>query len=314
MSTRISTPALIAGLATLYIVWGSTYLAMNWAVRGFPPFFVASFRALCAGGLLYAIARARGAPRPDPVLWRNAAVVGGLLLLLGNGLVTFASQHVPSGLIALLLALLPAWMAVLGPLYARSERVRRPVWLGIAVGLAGVALLIGPQVLKAFEGREHTLAERWRAIGIALSIISCFCWANGSLISRRVRKPDSPMLGIGMQLLAGGGLLALASLLTGEWPRLSPAQVAAEPRAALAVVYLMLFGTLLGYSVYIWLLHRTSGALVSTYAYVNPVIAVALGVGLNGERMTPRMLLAAAAIIAGVVVIVTFGQRGGQRA
>jgi drug/metabolite transporter (DMT)-like permease len=306
---RVPLILVIAGLAVLYVVWGSTYLAMNWAVRGFPPFFVAAFRALSAGVLLYGIARIRGAARPDWGLWRNAAVVGGLLLLLGNGLVTYASQYVPSGLIALLLALLPAWMAVLGPLYARSERVRPPVWLGIVIGLAGVALLIGPRVAEALEARGHTSAERLHGIGIAMVMISCFCWANGSLISRRTRKPESPILGIGMQLLAGGALLAIASLATGEVPRLSTMPLFDDARAGAALIYLALVGTLLAYTVYIWLLHRTSAALVSTYAYVNPVIAVGLGVGLNGEVMTARMLLAAAIIIAGVVVIVTFGQR-----
>jgi drug/metabolite transporter (DMT)-like permease len=305
---RIAPAKIIAALATLYLVWGSTYLAMNWAVQGLPPFFIAASRALFAGGLVYAWARARGAPRPSLLHWRNAAIIGGLLLLGGNAVVTWASQHVPSGLVALLLALLPAWIAVLGPAYGKSERVRPAVWLGIAIGLAGVLLLVEPRIAAALS-QDPAGADRIQVLALAAAFLSCFCWANGSLLSRRLRQPSSPLLGTATQLIGGGVVCAIASALAGEWTRLSPAQVTADPRALLALLYLALAGTLLGYTVYIWLLHRTTPALSATYAYVNPVVAVALGAALNHETMTPRMLVAAAIIITGTVVIVTFGQR-----
>jgi drug/metabolite transporter (DMT)-like permease len=308
-AAKPSTVAVVMGLLTLYLVWGSTYLAMNWAVRDYPPFFVAMARALFAGGLLVAFSLARGAAKPTLRQWRSAAIVGGLLLVGGNGLATVVSQWLPSGLVALLLAMLPAWMAVLGPLYGKGDRVRPMVWAGIALGLLGVLLLV--------EGKPESLTRTGGhgpfALGIALAICSCFLWANGSLASRRLPQAPEPLLSAGMQLLAGGVLLAVVSAARGEWARVNPGMLS-DVRATIAVVYLSLFGTLLGYSVYIWLLHRTAPALVATYAYVNPVVAVVLGVWLNGEIMTPRMVLAAGVIILAVVVIVTFGQRNGGRA
>jgi drug/metabolite transporter (DMT)-like permease len=306
-----ATPRVIAALVSIYLIWGSTYVPIQWAVRVYPPFFLAGTRAVIAGVVLYLALRARGEGRPEPRLWWTAAVVGVMLLAGGNALVSWSSQWVPSGIVALLIALLPVWMVLFGYLHGTEKRATPAVWAGIVLGLAGVAVLIGPKLMGVIHG-EHG-AGSWgprQVIGSLVVLLSSMSWANGSLFSRRMPQPRNALMGTAMQLLCGGVAAMLISLTLGEWGRLSPAAIRAHPDATWSLVYLTVLGTLVGYSVYIWLLHRSTPALVSTYAYVNPVIAVVLGCWLNREPLAPATVVGAAVIIAGVVVIVTFGQNG----
>jgi drug/metabolite transporter (DMT)-like permease len=308
----VVTPRVIAGLFALYLIWGSTYVPIQWAVKVYPPFFLAAARALAAGVVLYGAVRLRGAPRPRARDWGIAAVVGALLLVGGNALVSWSSQWVPSGIVALVIAMLPVWMVIFGRLHGTERRTPRPAWVGIVLGLAGVAILVGPKIAGVLNG-DHG-AGSWgvrELVGVGVVLLSGMCWANGSIISRRLPRPPDALLGVAMQLLSGGALAMLVALLRGEAGRLSWAAAAEHPVATWSLVYLTAMGTLVGYSIYIWLLHQATPALVSTYAYVNPVIAVILGCWLNGEALGPATILGAGVIVAGVAVIVTFG---GQRA
>jgi drug/metabolite transporter (DMT)-like permease len=328
-------PALIlvlAALLSLYFFWGSTYLAIRWAIEppdGFPPFFMAGTRNLIAGIILYAIVRGRAgfapASRPQPRHWRNAALVGTLLLLGGNGLVTFSEQYVPSSLVALIIAMLPIWMALLErvwePAPPGAAAARSPAaWLGIALGFAGVVMLVGPQLLRALSADPDAghadpamghATGLWSAIGTLAVLVSSFSWANGSLLSRRAKRsgglPASPFLSTAMQLVCGGVALLLVSACAGEFSRVHASSFTAL-KPALSLAYLITAGSLIGFTSYIWLLGVTTPSRVATYAYVNPIVAVALGWSLAGEALTPLMLGAAAVIIAGVVLIVTFNR------
>jgi drug/metabolite transporter (DMT)-like permease len=283
---------LLAAFAAVYLIWGSTYLAIRVGVETLPPFLLAAVRLLPAGLILYVWERARGASRPSAAHWRSAAVIGAGLLLSGNGLVTWAEKRVPSGAAALMVATVPLWMALLPLLSGRPARLSRAQWAGLLVGFAGVGLLAGP------GGGRLDLAGTGALIAASLS------WAAASLYSRRAPLPASAFLGAGMEMICGGALLAGASWLSGEARGFSPAQVSA--RSAVCLAYLIVFGSLVGFSCYVWLLKSASPVRVSSYAYVNPVVAVALGRLLGGEALTGRTLSAAGAIVAGVLLMTAF--------
>ncbi|HTR02029.1 MAG TPA: EamA family transporter, partial [Thermoanaerobaculia bacterium] len=278
--------------------WGSTYLAIRFGVETIPPFVLAGCRHLTAGLILYAWMRRRGAPRPAGKHWRSAAVIGGLLLLGGNGLVTWAEQRVPSGLAALIVASVPIWMTVLDAAQ-RRERPHGVVVLGLALGLAGIAFLVAP---GQFAGGTPI-----DALGAAALLTASLLWATGSLYSRRAALPSSTLLATAMEMIAGGVLLMAAATVTGEWSVLSPAAV--STRSLLSLGYLIVAGSLVGFSAYIFLLGATTPARVSTYAYVNPVVAVLLGWLLAGEAVTARMLLATGIIVVSVALIIKHGAR-----
>ncbi len=281
-----------AALITVYVVWGSTYLAIRFAVETLPPFLMAGVRFVIAGAVLYAYARLRGAPRPRPRQWRAAALVGGLLLLGGNGGVVWAEQFVASGLAALIVATVPLWMVGMEAASVRRRPSRR-VLLGLAAGMAGVAWLAGPG--GTGEAGLHTG-------GLVVLLLASFLWSVGSLASRRVDLPTGRGLGTAMQMLAGGAALLLTGVLTGEPAAVDPAAISA--RSALALLYLIIFGSLVGFSAYIWVLRSASPSRVSTYAFVNPAVAVVLGWLAAGEPLTGRTLGAGALILAAVVLIV----------
>jgi drug/metabolite transporter (DMT)-like permease len=281
-----------AGLITVYLVWGSTYLAIRIGLETIPPFFMSGMRYLSAGAILYAWARLNGAPCPRLVHWRSALVVGALLLLVGNGGVVWSEQRISSGLAALFVASEPLWIVLLQSFGPLGRRPSGRAVAGVALGLAGIVLLIGPWNLKS--GGVDLL-------GAAAVLVAAFSWAAGSLWSRQARLPEVPLLATAIQMLAGGALLTLAGFLTGESARFAPGDVSA--RSALALLYLMVFGSLVGYTTYIWLLRVGDPSRVSTYAFVNPVVAVFLGWALAGEIVTLRMLAAAAVIVAAVVLI-----------
>ena len=285
---------LVTAFAAIYVIWGSTYLAIRFAIETLPPFLMASARFLIAGGLLYSWARLHGrGARPTGEQWRAAAVVGALLLLGGNGLVVWAQTRVPSGVAALLIGILPCWMVLFDWLRPRGVRPGPQIVFGLALGLAGLVWLIGPDSLMG-GGRVDLLG----ALALLLAEIS---WAAGSIYSRHATLPPAPFLSTAMQMLAGGVALFILSVALGEPWHVDPAGFTAK--SILAWVYLIVFGSIVAYSAYVWLLQASTPARVSTYAYVNPVIAVFLGWLLADEALTARMLIAAVVIVGGVVLI-----------
>jgi len=275
----------------VYVIWGSTYLGISYAVRTMPPLLMAGARFSLAGLILYLTSRARGAPRPTAAQWRNGAIVGTLLLLGGNGLVTWAEQRVPSGLTALLVATSSLWMVLLA--WAAGGRApTRRAWAGIACGLAGVALLVGPGA---------TGGARVDQPGAAAILLSALTWAIGTVIARRVDLPASTLLATGVQMLTGGTTLLLAGLAFGEGHRFVLAQVSRE--SAIAFAYLLFVGSLVGYSAYTYLVAHTTPARLGTYSYVNPVVAVLLGWAIAGEAIGARTVLAMAVIVLAVMIL-----------
>lgn len=279
---------ILLAFATIYVIWGSTYLAIRIGVETLPPFLLAGSRFCIAGGLLYAVLRLSGAPRPSFVQWKWAALIGTLMMFGGNGLVTWAQQDVPSGLAALLVATVPIWMIVLDVVFYGAERPRKTVIFGLAVGSAGLIFLVGPA-----EGAVQPL-------GAGVLLLAALSWAVGSLLNRSARLPDSPWMAAAMEMSAGGALMVTIAAFTGEWSGLDPAMVSA--RSILALLYLTVFGSIISISAYVYLLRETSAAAVSTYAFVNPVIALALG-WLTGEVVNQRTLTGAAMIVGSVVLI-----------
>ena len=290
---------LIAAFAAIYIIWGSTYLAIRFALETLPPFLMAGARFLTAGAILYGVLITRGAEHPTRRNWRDGFIVGAFLLLGGNGGVVWAEQYVVSGIAALLVATMPIWMVLFDWLRGTGPRPAPRTTAGIGLGFLGLIVLVGPQTLGS--GGVPLIP------GLAL-ILASVSWAWGSLYSRGAVQPSSPMMATAVQMAGGGILLLVAGLLSGELAELDLGAVSL--RSALALLYLLLAGSIIGYSAYIWLLRHATPAHVSTYAYVNPVVAVFLGWLLASEPVTPRLLLAAAVIVGGVAVIVTVrGQR-----
>ena len=278
-----------AALAAVYLVWGSTYFAIRIALGGFPPFALAAIRFLIAGGGLYAFLRLRGAPAPTRIQWRNAAFTGVLLLGFGNGLVCYAEQSVASGIAAVAVASVTLFAAVFSAFY--GDWPRRSEWLGVLIGLAGVLILNFGGDLRAAP------------LGAAALVIAAGAWAYGSVWSRRREMPQGAM-STAAQMLTGGVALALMALLAGE-------RFAAVPdvRAWGAFAYLVVFGSIVGFSAYIYLLRHVRPALATSYAYVNPPVAVLLGVALGGEHPGPREWIGMAVILAGVAFITLARQR-----
>ncbi|MGH7476209.1 MAG: drug/metabolite exporter YedA [Longimicrobiales bacterium] len=296
----------IAAFAAVYIIWGSTYLAIRFAIETMPPFLMAAVRFLIAGALLYGWRRAVGVPRPNGREWRSALVVGGLLLLGGNGGVVWAEQTVPSGIAALLVAIVPLWIVLLDWLRPGGVRPSGGVMVGVLIGFAGVALLIGPDALLG--GGTAPVDP----VGALVLMVASLSWAVGSLYSRAAPKPSAPFIATGMQMLAGGVLLLVAGVLTGEPARLDVESISAK--SLLALLYLIIFGAIIGYSAYIWLLRTVPAARAATYAYVNPVVAVLLGWALADEPLNTRTLVGAAIIIGAVALITTTRVRSRARA
>ena len=292
------TQILLAFLA-VYTIWGSTYLAIRFAVATMPPFLMAGVRFLIAGAILYLWLRLRGAERPKLIHWRSALVIGGLLLLGGNGGVSWAEVHVPSGLAALLVAAVPLWMALFDWIRPGGVRPTGLTLLGLVIGFAGVALLAS-QAESSGTGPQ--------LIGILALLVATCCWALGSLYARSAPVPSMPLLGTGMEMLAGGAVLVLVAGITGEFGQVHLAAISLK--SLLALVFLILFGSLIGYSSYVWLLRHVPAARVSTYAYVNPVVAVFLGWAFASEPITWVTLVSAAVIISSVALItVSRGRR-----
>ena len=289
-----SRAAIGAALAAVYFFWGTTYLAIRVAVETIPPFLMASIRFLIAGAILYPIAVRMGdreGDRPTRRHWRSAVIIGTALLLGGNGLVTAAERTIDSGIAALMVATVPLWLVVFGRVVLR-DRISGREWLGIAAGLVGLALLVNPTGVGALD-----------PVGGGLLVLAPMAWAAGSLYARRAPLPSRPLVGTAMEMLAGGAVLGIVGVAIGELGRLDLAAISAA--SLVSVAYLVVFGSILAFSAYVWLLRVTRTSLAGTYAYVNPVVAVLLGWAILDERVTLQTLLAGGVIVAAVALIVT---------
>ena len=293
MKLRIWT-ALIA----IYLLWGSTYLAIRFAVETIPPFLMAGTRFLVAGIILIAWRRLAGDLAPTARQWRSAAIIGLLLLLGGNGLVSWAEQNVASGIAALLIGSVPLWMIVIEAVRPGGVRPNRVGIIGLCVGFGGVVLLVAPwQVNNGITGTH--------LMGVGALLLAAFLWSLGSIYTRSADLPKSSLLGTGMEMLAGSVGLFLAGTLTGEWHALDLASITS--RSWLGLAFLIIFGSLMGFAAYTWLLRVAPVSLVATYAYVNPVVAILLGSLLAQEVLNARILFAALVIV-GAVVLVNFSR------
>lgn len=286
---------LIAAFAAVYIFWGSTYLAIKYAIETLPPFLMAGGRFVFAGSLLFLWARfSKDYEKPTLKHWRTSFIVGTLLLLGGNGGVVLAQHYISSSLAALLVATEPFWIVLLSWLWLKGTRPNWKVALGLLIGFLGVYLLIGGQNDSATTGNGQIL-------GAFLVIAAAFSWATGSIYGLRATTPKSSALTAGMQMLSGGLVLTLVGTLKGEWTSFNIADASANSWFGLA--YLIVFGSIISYTAYSWLLKNAAPAIVATYAYVNPVVAVFLGWLIAGESFTAQMLVGAGVIVASVALI-----------
>ena len=290
---QYSRSRVIGAFLTVYIVWGSTYLAIRYAVRTMPPFFMAGTRFMTSGAMLYAWSRLRGEQKPTTTQWRDASVTGFLLLCCGNGAVAWAEQRVPSGLAALLVAIVPLWVVVLDWFRPHGTRPRFRVVAGVVVGLIGLVVLVGPSTITGNGAVDGPAA--------VVLIAGSLAWAAGSVYNRYASHEASAVMSTGLQMLAGSILLMVVGFAVGEPGTLHPAHISSA--SWIGWLYLVTFGSLLGFTAYIYLLRAVSPAKASTYAYVNPVVAVFLGWAVAGESVTARTLLAAAIILGGVAMI-----------
>jgi drug/metabolite transporter (DMT)-like permease len=286
VSRRVAVPV---AFGLVYVIWGSTYLAIRYAVQTIPPFLMAGTRFFTAGAILYLVMRRATGVKPTLAQWRNTAIIGFLLLLLGNGFVSWAEQRVPSGITAVLVATVPLFLVVLEALTTGARPGAR-AWLGIALGLLGVAVLVRPSGHGAVD-----------PVGALALIVAAISWSYGSLFGRRADLPKNSLLTTSMEMLTGGVFLIAAGLLGGEGSHFSLAAVSRT--SVLSLTYLIFLGALVGYSAYTYLVSATTPARLGTYAYVNPVIAVILGAVIAGEPITPVTVVAIAMIISAVVIL-----------
>lgn len=292
----------LAAFAAIYLIWGSTYLAIRYAVETVPPFFAAGSRFMVAGSILYAWARMRGTERPTGVHWRSAAVIGCLMLGGGGGAVHWAEQFVPSSVTVLLITTVPVWMVLLHWFQRDGKAPTVAEIGGVVLGFGGVLLLVGAGDLGGGQP-----VDRLAAVVLVLASLS---WAFGSVYSSRLKLPDSPLLAPSMEMLCGGALLLALGLARGEATSIEIGAVTGK--SILAFVYLVVLGSIVGFTAYVWLLRVSTPARVSTYAFANPVVAVLLGCTLGGEPFTSRFLLSALIIILAVVLITTGRRREGR--
>ncbi len=289
MKARIWT-ALIA----IYLAWGSTYLAIHYAVQTIPPFIMTGTRFLVAGLILYVWRRLAGDPKPSAAQWRSGIITGSLLLVGGIGGVSWAEQYVPSGISALIVAATPLWIVLIEALRPGSQRPSRLSLLGVAAGLAGIIILVDPW-------KTGNPAEKYSLIGVIVLLLAALSWACGSIYSHAADLPKSALLGTGMELLAGSAGSFLAGLITGEAGSLHLSSITLSSLGGLA--YLIVIGSLIGFVSYTWLLKAAPITLVATYAYVNPLVAVMLGSLLAQEALNIHVLAAAPMILSAVVLI-----------
>jgi len=280
-------------LFALYIVWGSTYLAIRFAVETLPPFMQAGLRFFISGAILVVWRRLAGDAMPTRTQWKSLAIIGTLLLLGGNGLVSFAEQRIASGIAALIIGTVPLWLVLIEALRPGGVRPTGQAIVGLIIGFGGIYLLVGPTDLRG--------GLQFDAIGTIVLLIAAFLWSLGSIYSRSADLPKSALMMTGGEMLAGGIPIFLVSIIFGEWKSFSFTQVSIN--SWLALLYLITFGSMVGFVAYIWLLQNAPISLVATYAYVNPLVAVFLGNWFAQESLTPRILVGAVIIIGSVIFI-----------
>jgi len=295
---RPTTAALVGAFAAIYLIWGSTYLAIRYAIETLPPLLMMGMRHVCAGAALYAWTRLRGTPAPKLREWLHPALIGALLFLGGHGSLAWAEQHVPSGIAALLVATLPMWIVVLARIKGTERKFGGRALGGLLLGFVGVAVLFGPDVLL-HSGEVNLL-------GAVAVLFGTFVWAAGTIYMRSVKMPDSPVISSAMQMLAGGIALVIAATLTRETAGFHLGAVSG--RSWFALAYLAVFGSIIAFTAYNWLHTVATPSRVATYAYVNPVVAVLLGWLLAAEPMGVYTVIAMVVILAGVA-LVNSGQR-----
>jgi drug/metabolite transporter (DMT)-like permease len=298
---------LAASFLAVYLIWGSTYLFIRFADETMPPLLMAGTRFVVAGAVLYIWARTQKAERPSRAHWKSTIIVGLLLLVGGNGGVVWAEQVLPSSVTALLISTVPIWIVLLDWLRPGGALPTLPTLIGLMLGFAGVAFLVGPGT-----GQQSVIGGSGNLLYALIVLLAAVSWAAGSLYSRSAKMPPVPLLGTGMEMLAGGAVLLALAAASGELGRVHFGAISL--RSALSLLYLIVFGSLVAFTAYIWLLRNAPVARVATYAYVNPVVAVFLGWAFDHEELTVRTLLAAAVIVAGVVVITTFRSPGAASA
>ncbi|HEX6322226.1 MAG TPA: EamA family transporter [Vicinamibacterales bacterium] len=291
MSPVVRKRAYIA-FAAVCLIWGTTYLAIKVALETIPPFAMGGLRYTTAGVVLGAALWLRGTPLPPRASWPSYAMVGFFMLGLGNGGVTFGEQYVPSGLAAVLIATSPFWMTGIESLWPGGERLRLRQIAGLIVGFSGILVLVWPDLLASFTGTSSY------GIGVLALQIACVGWAIGSSYAKRFTQARDVLAAAAMQMLFGGLWMLLFATAAGEWPRL-----AFNPKTTVALVYLTVAGSIAAYTAYAYALKHLPVSTVSLYTYVNPVIAVALGTLLLGEPFGARMLVAAAIIALGILIV-----------
>lgn len=282
----------LAAYAATWIIWGSTYLAIAWGVRTVPPFLLVALRSLAAGVILLAWARLRGHPAPTPAQWRAAAAAGAMFFLIGHGGLFWAEQRVASGIAALMIATEHFWIVLIAWALPGGKAPSRRALLGVGIGLAGVAVLT---LGGGGEGGQDL-------VGLVVLLIAAGAWGAGSIYFQGERRPASGAYAAGMPLLAGGVILMVASAAFGETARVRAGDF--TPLAVGSLLYLIIFGSVIAFSAFTWLVNTEGPSRAASYVYVNPFVAVLLGWGVAGEALTPRMLAAGAAIVLAVVLIV----------
>lgn len=298
MNTSPRRLQLLVAFFLIYFIWGSTYLAIRYAVETLPPYLMAGMRFFTAGLLMYGFLRLRGAETPSREQWRKLSVVGVFMFLCGNGFVVWAEQFITSGLAALLVALLPLWLLLLDWLWAQGPKPRPIALCGIALGIGGTVLLLDP---GSIAGSEIHLP------GALMVLLASMCWAIGSIYSKRFRHPPSIFMSAACQMIGGGVALLLTGLALGELEGFEWHAVSAVSLGGF--FYLMVFGSMIAISAYVWLLQNASASSISTYAFVNPAVALLLGWLVGGETVTTHMLVGAGVILAGVVLVIRAPKR-----
>lgn len=290
-------PRVIIALLSIYLIWGSTYLAIRFGIETLPPFLMASTRFLAAGALLLFFSRVVRKDNQHLTFahWRSGFIIGSLLLLGGNGGVVYAEQYVSSGLTALLISTVPIWMVIFSIFTGPKVKPRKPVVFGVIAGFAGLLYLV--------YYTTGISADSINPYGVAALVFATISWAYGSVITGSMDFPQKKLTTVALQMLGGGAALLVFSVITGDIFRLQPDAVSGK--SLLALLYLTTFGSIIGYTAYIWLLEKVGPAKAATYAYVNPVVAIFLGWLFAGETFSSNVLIGAAIILTSVAIIIS---------
>jgi drug/metabolite transporter (DMT)-like permease len=293
MTAHVSKAKLLAAFAAIYFIWGSTYLFIKFAIESVPPFMVGASRFWVAAAILYIWGRLSSGTKPNGKHWREGLILGVFLLGVGNGCVVWSQQHVASGIAALIVAIVPLLVVLIEWLRPGGKRPSTAAIIGVLIGLAGIALLVGP---SAFLG-----AGDINPLASLVLLAGSLSWSAATVFAKRASVPDSPPLASAIQLVGGALSLTIVSALAGEFGRVELSEI--PLKATLSIAYLVIFGSVIAFSAYSWLMRVASPTKISTYAYVNPIVAMLLGWAVADEEMSVRVLVAAAIVLAGVMLI-----------